>query len=139
MAYNRLTRKTKSGRHQLSLYDELHDFLEQVDENVYKSKEEALDKAADFFLQQVTAASPVSDRNEKYLYNTARVKESWERNSKEYTNVRYIYNTALTPKRIPVANLVEFSKNGTPFIRPCFEQNKAEIVNIIIGGIKPNE
>lgn len=141
MAYNRLTRKTKSGRHQLSLYDELHEFLDEVDQNVYKSKEEALDKAADFFLERIAADSPVSDRDEKYLYNTARVKDSWERNSKEYTNVRYIYNTALTPGRIPVANLVEFStrKNAKPFIRPCFEKNKEKIVNIIIGGIKPNE
>lgn len=136
MAYNRLTRKTKSGRHQLSLYDELHEFLEQVDENVWKSKEEALDKAAEYFLTQIEQASPVGMRETQ---NSGKVKESWERNQKEYSNVRYIYNTATTPQGIPVANLVEFSKNGKPFIRPCFEQNKAEIVNIIIGGIKPNE
>lgn len=136
MAYNRLTSKTKSGRHQLSLYDELHEFLEQVDENVWKSKEEALDKAAEYFLTQIEQASPVGVRETQ---NSGKVKESWERNQKEYSNVRYIYNTATTPQGIPVANLVEFSKNGKPFIRPCFEQNKAEIVNIIIGGIKPNE
>ena len=129
-------RKTKSGRHQLSLYDELHDFLEQVDENVWRSKEEALDKAAEYFLTQIEQASPVGMRETQ---NSGKVKESWERNQKEYSNVRYIYNTATTPQGIPVANLVEFSKNGKPFIRPCFEKNKEKIVNIIIGGIKPNE
>ena len=47
-------RKTKSGKHQLDLYDELHEFLDAVDQSVFKSKEEALDKAAEYFLNEVT-------------------------------------------------------------------------------------
>lgn len=129
-------RKTKSGKHQLDLYDELHDFLDEVDQSVFKSKEEALDKAAEYFLNEVTMDSPVGLRETQ---NTGKLKESWEQNQKKYYNVRYIYNTATTPQGIPVANLVEFSKNGKPFIRPCFEKNKEKIINIIIGGIKPNE
>lgn len=124
------TRKTKSGRHQLNLYDELKEFLDDVENSVWDSKEKALDEASDYFLTQLEQDTPVGE--------TGEMKESWERTDK-YKNVRYVYNTDLTPQRIPTANLVEFSKNGKPFIRPCFEKNKEKIINIIIGGIKANE
>lgn len=123
---NRLERKTKSGRHQLSLYDELKDFLDEVDESVWESKEQALDKAADFFIEKLKADTPVA---------TGKLRDSWERTDKYY-NVRYIYNTDLSPKKIPIANLVEFSEKGKPFIRPCFEKNKQEIIDIIVKGVK---
>ena len=121
------TRKTKSGRHQLDLYDELHEFLDEVNENVWESKEKALDEAADYFVQKLEQETPVGD--------TGKLRESWERTDK-YKNVRYVYNTDATQKGIPVANLVEFSKNGKPFIRPCFEKNKEKIIDIIIKGVK---
>jgi hypothetical protein len=124
--YNRLERKTKSGRHQLSLYDELKDFLDEVEESVWESKEQALDKAADYFLVKVAAVTPT---------RTGRTRDSWVRTDKYY-NVRYIYNTALTPQRIPVANIIEFKEGFTPFIRPCFEKNKQEIIDIIVKGVK---
>ncbi len=124
------TRKTKSGRHQLNLYDELKEFLDDVENSVWDSKEKALDEASDYFLTQLEHDTPVGE--------TGDMRASWERTD-EYKNVRYVYNTDLTPQRIPTANLVEFSKNGKPFIRPCFEKNKEKIINIIIGGIKANE
>ena len=68
-------RKTKSGKHQLDLYDELHEFLDEVDKSVFKSKEEALDKAAEYFLNEVTMDSPVGLRETQ---NTGKLKESWE-------------------------------------------------------------
>ena len=43
-------RKTKSGTHQLNLYDELKDILDEYSEELYANKEEALDAAADFLV-----------------------------------------------------------------------------------------
>lgn len=126
-----MARVTKSGRHQLNLYEELHEFLDQVADDVWESKEKALDEAADYFVQQVKLATPVSSTSS----TAGKLRESWER-TEQYKNARYVYNTDTTQAGIPVANLVEFSKNGKPFIRPCFEKNKEKIVNIIIGGLK---
>lgn len=128
-----MARRTKSGRHQLNLYDELKDILDEYSEELYANKEEALDAAADFLVDQLEANSPV---------RTGKLKESWLRTDK-YTGVRYVGNSATGSKNkqgygIPLTNLLEFGSKGHPFIRKTFEQNKERIIDIIKGGLENN-
>lgn len=128
-------RRTKSGRHQLNLYDELKDILDEYSEELYANKEEALDTAADFLIQQLEIASPVGTQTE-----TKHLKDSWLRTDK-YTGVRYIGNSKTGSKNkygygIPLTNLLEFGSKGHPFIRETFDRNKEKIINIIKGGLE---
>lgn len=123
-----MARKTKSGRHQLNLAEELKDILDQYSNELMAQKEIALDKASDFLVDQFEAASPVG--------KTGEFKRSWMRTDK-YKNVRYIGNTDVGGKNeygydIPLSNLIEFSKNGKPFMRATFERNKDKIIDIIV-------
>lgn len=126
-----MARRTKSGRHQLNLYDELKDILDEYSEELYANKEEALDAAADFLVDQLEANSPV---------RTGKLKESWLRTDK-YTGVRYVGNSSVGSNNkqgygIPLTNLLEFGSKGHPFIRKTFEQNKERIIDIIKGGLE---
>ena len=128
-----MARRTKSGKHQLNLYDELKDILDEYSEELYANKEEALDAAADFLVDQLEANSPV---------RTGKLKESWLRTDK-YTGVRYVSNSSTGSKNeygygIPLTNLLEFGSKGRPFIRKTFEQNKERIIDIIKGGLENN-
>ena len=123
-----MARKTKSGRHQLNLAEELKDVLNEYSNELMAQKEEALDKAADFLVDKLEENSPVGE--------TGKFKKSWKRTEK-YKGVRYVGNTDVGGKNeygqsIPLANLIEFSKNGKPFIRATFEQNKDKIIDIIV-------
>ena len=125
-----MARKTKSGRHQLNLADELKDILSEYSQEMFETKEQALDKASDYFVDKLKAASPV---------DTGKFKESWTRTTK-YKGVRYIGNTAEGSTNsygyaIPLSNLLEFGSKGKPFIRRTFEDNKEEIIKIIKGEI----
>lgn len=122
-----MARKTKSGRHQLNLAEELKDILNEYSNELMAQKEVALDKASDYFVEKLEQASPV---------DTGKFKRSWIRTDK-YKGVRYVGNTALAGKNkqggnIPLSNIIEFSKNGKPFIRATFEQNKDKIIDIIV-------
>lgn len=123
--------KTKSGRHQLNLAEELKDIFEEYSQEVYEAKEQALDKASDYLVEKLKAKSP---------RRTGNFSRSWIRTDK-YKGVRYIGNTAVGSKNeygyeIPLANLIEFSSKGKPFIRQTFEENKEQIINIIKGEIE---
>jgi HK97 gp10 family phage protein len=122
-----LARKTKSGRHQLNLAEELKSVLDEFSNELLQQKEIALDKASDYFVEKLIQASPIK---------TGELKKSWKRTDK-YKNVRYVGNTAVGGKNkyggdIPLTNLLEFSSKGKPFIRATFEQNKDKIINIIV-------
>ena len=126
-----MARRTKSGRHQINLYDELKDILDEYSEELYANKEEALDAAADFLVDQLEANSPV---------RTGKLKESWLRTDK-YTGVRYVGNSSVGSNNkygygIPLTNLLEFGSKGHPFIRQTFDRNKERIINIIKGGLE---
>lgn len=126
-----MARKTKSGRHQLNLAQELKDILDEYSQEVFESKERGLDKASDFLMEQLEKASPVK---------TGEFSNSWIRTTK-YKGVRYIGNTAVGSTnqygyQIPLSNLIEFSSKGKPFIRRTFEENKDEIIKIIKGEIE---
>ena len=122
-----MARKTKSGRHQLNLAEELKDVLNEYSNELTAQKEIALDKASDYFVEKLEQASPV---------DTGEFKKSWKRTDK-YKGVRYVCNTEKKKKNkqggnIPLSNIIEFSKNGKPFIRATFEQNKDKIIDIIV-------
>lgn len=126
-----MARKTKSGRHQLNMAEELKDILNEYSKELYASKEEALDKASDFMMEKLEQNSPV---------DTGKFKDSWTRTTK-YKNVRYIGNSAVGGKNkygynIPLSNLIEFSSKGKPFIRRTFDENREEIIRIIKGEIE---
>lgn len=108
------------------LSSELKDILEEVSESVYAAKEKGLDIAADYMLDQFEQATPVK---------TGKTKSMWVRTTK-YKNVRYLYNLSLTPKNIPIVNLLEYSSKGKPFLRKTFAKNENKIVEMIQGEIK---
>ena len=126
-----MARKTKSGRHQLNMAEELKDILNEYSKELYASKEEALDKASDFMMEKLEQNSPV---------DTGKFKDSWTRTYK-YKGVRYIGNTDVGGKNqygydIPLSNLIEFSSKGKPFIRRTFDENREEIIRIIKGELE---
>lgn len=126
-----MARKTKSGRHQLNLAEELKDILNEYSQELYESKEQALDKASDYLMEKLEQKSPV---------DTGKFKQSWLRTDK-YKGVRYIGNSAEGGRNkygynIPLSNLIEFSSKGKPFIRQTFDENREKIVNIIKGELE---
>lgn len=126
-----MAKKTKSGRHQLNLAEELKDILNEYSRELYQSKEQALDKASDYMMEKLEQNSPV---------DTGTFKNSWTRTTK-YKNVRYIGNSAVGSKNqygydIPLSNLIEFSSKGKPFIRRTFDDNREEIIRIIKGELE---
>lgn len=118
----------KKHQKTFSLYDELKPILDEYTETLQSVKEDALDKASDYLIDCLEAASPVG--------KTQTLKRSWMKKTK-YRGVRYIGNTAVssTPNKygqgIPLTNLLEYSYKGNPFIRKTFESNKEKIVSII--------
>lgn len=128
-----MAKKTKSGRHQLNLAEELKDILNEYSRELYESKEQALDKASDYMMEKLEQNSPV---------DTGTFKKSWTRTTK-YKGVRYIGNSAVGSKNqygydIPLSNLIEFSSKGKPFIRRTFDGNREEIIRIIKGELENN-
>lgn len=125
------THKTKSGKHQLNMAYELREVLNEYANELVHEKEIALDKAADFMMEKLEQNSPV---------DTGEFKDSWTRTDK-YRGVRYIGNSTVGSKNeygyyIPLANLIEFSYKGKPFIRRTFDDNKEEIIRIIKGELE---
>ena len=112
----------------INLAQELHEVLNEYANELLEQKEIALDKASDFLVDKFEEASPIGE--------TGKFKDSWERTYK-YNGVRYIGNTDVGGKNeygydIPLSNLIEFSKNGKPFMRATFEKNKDKIIDIIV-------
>lgn len=125
-----MARKTKSGRHQIDIFGELKQALEEYEQDIRYASENGLNEAADMLVDKFSAASPVK---------TGKLKESWTYDTK-YHGVRYIGSTATGSKNkygndIPLVNLLEFGSKGKPFMRKTFDENKDEIIKIIIGEI----
>ena len=63
-------------------------------------------------------------------------RDSWHCEDK-YKNVRYINNTRVNKKGIPVVNLLEFAeKKGHPFVRKTVAAEQQTIIDIIKGEIE---
>ena len=126
-----MARRTKSGKHQLNLAEELKEVLNEYSNELFEAKERGLDKASDYFVEKLEDSSPV---------RTGKLKQSWSRTDK-YKGVRYIGSSAVGSKNqygydIPLTNLLEFGSKGKPFIRRTFEENKDKLIEIIKGEIE---
>ena len=93
---------------------------------VYEDIDRGLDKAARYAEQKLESATPVDSEI---------TKGSWVTDFK-YRNVRYINNTSLNEKGIPIVNLLEFGSRGKPFVQRTIEQEEQNIINIIKGEIE---
>ena len=131
------THATKSGEHQLDIELELKDILQEYADEVVEKKERALTKAGEFLYKKLIQASPINaeETDGKHFKNSWMIKT-------KYTGVRYIGNSKDSKTQneygynIPLSNLIEFSKNGHPFMRKTFEENEDEIIKIIEGELK---
>lgn len=132
-----MARKTKSGRHQINIFEELKEALHNYGEDIRSVSDSALNKAGDMLVEKFSAASPDSG-----MAHEGKLKDSWAYDPK-YHGVRYVGNTALGSKNkygydIPLVNLLEFGSKGKPFMRKTFDENKDEIIKIIIEELNKN-
>lgn len=100
--------------------------LHEVAGATYEQIDRGLDKAMDYMVDRLVEATPVG---------SGLTRDSWETEDK-YKNVRYINNTRLNSKGIPVANLLEYGERGKPFIRKTVKKEQEKIINIIQEEIK---
>ena len=101
--------------------EEIKKIIDEQAAGIMANTERALDKAAEFMQQKLEEAMPV---------DTGETTKSWLTKD-QYTGVRYIKNTRLNKKNIPVVNLLEFSAKGKPFVRKTFNANKNKVIEII--------
>lgn len=130
-------RKTKSGRHQINIFEELKDALRDYGEDIRSVSNSALNKAADMLVNKFSAASPDSG-----IAHEGKLRDSWTYDPKYY-GVRYVGNTARGSKNeygqyIPLVNLLEFGSKGKPFMRKTFDENEDEIIKIVIEELNKN-
>ncbi len=102
------------------------DALHEIRGATYEQIDKGLDKAMEYMVDRLVEATPVE---------SGLLRDSWETEGK-YKNVRYINNTRLNDKGIPVANLLEYGKFGKPFIRKTVKKEQEKIINIIQEEIK---
>ena len=132
-----MARKTKSGRHQINIFEELKEALHNYGEDIRHVSDSGLNKAADMLVEKFSAASPDSG-----IAHEGKLRDSWIYDPK-YHGVRYIGSTATGSKNeygydIPLVNLLEFGAKGKPFMRKTFDENKDEIIKIIIEELNKN-
>ena len=132
-----MARNTKSGRHQIDIFGELKQALEEYGQDIRYASENGLNEAADMLVEKFSAASPDSG-----ITHEGKLRDSWTYEPK-YHGVRYVGNTATGSKNkygydIPLVNLLEFGSKGKPFMRKTFDENKDEIIKIIIEELNKN-
>lgn len=117
--------KVKGSFNFLDIEKSLITEFNQFTKEMLKNREIALDEASDYLLKNLQNNTPE---------DTGDTKKHWIRSTK-YKGVRYINNTEESGKgknpRIPVVNVLEFSKNGKPFVRKTFDASIPEMENII--------
>lgn len=140
------------AKHQLNLAEELKNLLSEYSTEILNKTENGLNKAAVYLVDEFKKNTPVGS---EMFEDRDKVVDSWittvsndfkQKSSstkilnKPYKCIRYIGNSATASrgknKNIPIVNLLEFSKNGKPFIRKTFEVNKEKIIGIIKGEIE---
>ena len=111
----------------------LNDFSEAVSEalqeiaaETFDAIDAGLDKAMHYMRDKLAEASPE---------DSGLTRESWEGEGK-YKNVRYIHNERVNENGIPVVNLLEYGRKGSPFVRKTVEAETENIINIIKGEIE---
>ena len=110
-------------------FSDLAKQLEQFKGGTLEARERGLDKAADFMKTQFELATPT---------DTGKTQKSWVVQGK-YKSVRYINNTRLNDKNIPVINFLEFGRKGKPFVRKTYDSNIKQAEQIFIYEVTKNE
>ena len=100
---------------------QLNKMLEDFASDVRESTNVQLNKGAQYLVQAEINATP---------YKTGVTKSSWVAVTK-YNGVKYIFNTALSPSRIPVLNLLEFAHGQKPFARKVFKSSESYIASLM--------
>jgi hypothetical protein len=109
--------------------------LNEIMDMTYEQIDKGLDKAMDYMIDKLAAATPEG---------TGLTKESWKGEGK-YKNVRYINNTRTRPgnplngegSEVPVVNMLEYSSiKGKPFVARTVQAEQQNIINIIKGEIE---
>lgn len=100
--------------------------LVEIVGETFEKIDAGLDKAMDYMRDKLADASPE---------DSGLTKESWEGEGK-YKNVRYINNARVNENGIPVVNLLEYGRKGSPFVRKTVEAETENIINIIKGEIE---
>lgn len=109
--------------------------LNEIVDMTYEQIDKGLDKAMDYMIDKLAAATPEG---------TGLTKESWKGEGK-YKNVRYINNTRTRPgnplngegSEVPVVNMLEYSSiKGKPFVARTVQAEQQNIINIIKGEIE---
>ena len=109
-----------------NLEKEFQKILLEYREQMFQATEEALDKVSLEMQKRFEQASPVGNSFPHF-------KHSWDRKM-QYKGVRYIGNTKRVPNDagIPLSNILEYGRNGKPFIRRTWNVNRNEIFNKFI-------
>lgn len=109
--------------------------LNEIMDMTYEQINKGLDKAMDYMIDKLAAATPEG---------TGLTKDSWKGEGK-YKNVRYINNTRTRPgnplngegSEVPVVNMLEYSSiKGKPFVARTVQAEQQNIINIIKGEIE---
>lgn len=108
----------------IKLEEEFKKLFRDYQKTVFEATEVALDKGSLLLQNKLSAASPVGE-------GPLHFKDSWDRKM-QYKGVRFIGDTKRTANDIPLSSIIEYSRNGHPFIQRTFNQNKNEIFQIII-------
>lgn len=102
-------------------YDCVSDVLNGISRDLYAAVDRGLDRASFYLKEKLETETP------KKTWKTSM---SWEVDLK-YRNVRYIHNGRKNARGIPIVNLLEFAKNGKPFLRRTIQTETSAVVNII--------
>lgn len=102
---------------QNSIEKEFAKIIKEYNQVMFEAVEDALDVVSLDMQGKLEQASPVGT-------GPIHFKNSWDRKM-QYKGVRYIGNTKRVPhdQGIPLSNLLEYSRNGRPFIARTFEMN----------------
>ncbi len=108
----------------------IHDEIERIQQKVGADLDKGLEEATDYLANKLIAATPVE---------TGMTKRSWVKVIK-YKGVKYIYNTSVNKRGMPIINLLEYSiRRGKPFVRRIVEQSKPEIERIVRKAVEESE
>jgi hypothetical protein len=100
---------------------EIRNILQTATDDVINDCSDKLDTAIDLLKTNMEKATPVG---------TGLTKISWKA-KKKYKSVKYLENTRLASNGIPVVNLLEYSRNGKPFMMRTLEESRGSIEEII--------
>lgn len=102
----------------------------QIEQNVSKNIDTALDKAAQRLVEELEKNSPDDPDSAANKY-----KDGWRIN-KNYPRKRYVGNAKVVKdskgKAIPLTNLLEYNGKHERFIRDTYDRMEDELVNIAI-------